>query len=282
MNKYILVLLSFFVLIYCTPEIIGYWEGYLEYGIQPYSIDHVSENVSIIEIAFIAPLALQWPSNISTQWNFSIAANAYSPESILRGIKKLQQRYNRPKILLSIMDTPTVPWNIVDHDIFSYNLLTLIEDWNLDGVNIDAESSMSSYGYADTFISLIKSLRKHLGPKRLLTYSTYDQTQYDIDILNSTAQDIDIVQIISYWLNSTEWISAFEWYGALVNDTNKIAVGFAVTQSQLSTVQTVGSWLSNNSFNKMMLWSLTQDVSRVSFEPANTWIDTMYASLLPT
>lgn len=267
-----------FTSVLSSPEIIGYWEGYDEYTIQPYPIELVSENVTIIQIAFIAPALPKAPSTVSTQWSFGISTTTYNPRSIHYGIKLLQARSQRPKILLSIMDTPQVSWNNVDIEVFVYNLMTLIEDWDLDGVNIDAESSMAE-NYIQTFIMLVQTLRRYLGPTRLLTYSTYGQTEYDTAILNVTREDIDILQTLSYWSNVTDMISTFEWYGNLMNDTSKIALGFAVNMTAPATIQQTGQWLSANGYNKAMLWSVTQDVEAISGYPDNTYVDTMYASL---
>ena len=275
----ILYLLLLFTLVLSSPEIIGYWEGYDEYSIQPYPIELVSENVTIIQIAFIAPASPKAPSTVSTQWSFGISTVTYNPRSLRHGIKLLQARSQRPKILLSIMDTPQVSWSNVDIEVFSYNLLTLIEDWDLDGVNIDAESSMPYDVYVQTFITLVQTLRRYLGPNRLLTYSTYGQTEYDTAILNVTKQDIDILQTLSYWSNATDMISTFEWYGNVMNDTSKIALGFAVNMTNLMTIQQTGHWLATNGYNKTMLWSLTQDVEAINGYPDGTYIDTMYASL---
>lgn len=270
-----IILLSLFSISFCKPEIIGYWEGYSEYNVEPYPIDEISTNVTIIQIAFIAPAPSS--NNISTQWSFGISTAAYMPETILKGIKKIKK--HKQKILVSLMDTGDTHWNTVDVDLFSYNLLTLIETWDLDGVNIDSESAMSSTVYVKTFIKLIKSLRKYLGPLRLITYSTYGQTPFDTAILNATSEYIDMVQTMSYWEDINASISTFNWYANAINDSNKVALGFSVIESALSTVEYVGNWLSMNGYNKMMLWSVTQDVPGISGTSANTWIDTMYNSL---
>lgn len=279
MKAFVLVSMLCILASCCSPEIIGYWEGYDESNIQPYPIEQVSENVTIIQIAFIAPALPKSPSTVSTQWDYGISTVTYNARSIHHGIKMLQNRTERPRILLSIMDTPDVLWNDVDIDIFSYNLMNLIEAWELDGINIDAESNMPYDKYVPTFIKLVKTLRESLGPNRLLTYSTYDQTSYDLEILNATRDDIDIVQTISYWANATDMIAAFQWYGHVMNDMSKIALGFSVDLTNLMTIREVGEWLTNNGYNKTMLWSVTQDVQAVSRYPDNTFINTMYESL---
>jgi len=261
------------------PCITGYWEGYPEHKVQPYPISQVSENVSIIPIAFVAPTLPISPSNFSTQYSFGISQTTYMPETIYRDIKRLKQKSNSPKVLLSLMDTPDIHWQKVDLEIFTYNLMTLIENWNLDGVDIDAESQMPQDKYVETFVSLVKTLRKHLGPDRLITYTTYDMTSNDQQILSRIKDDIDIVHLMAYWDSFDSMIDEFQWYGNLVNDYNKISIGVAVTQTSLDTIKQIGNWLRDNHYNKMMLWSVTQDVFQITNNINNVFIDTIYESL---
>lgn len=273
------ILLLLFLSAKSTPEIIGYWEGYDEYNVYPYPIDQISVNVSIIQIAFFAPAVPKGPSPESTFWEFGISTATYMPESIFRGIRNLQNRTNPPKILISIMDTPETFWNTVNIDIFSYNLMTLIEEWNLDGINIDAESGMPSDDYIETFISLIKSLRSYIGPDKLLTYTTYGQSLYDSEILNATHQYIDMLETMSYWDDIDETIDTFNWYANVMNDPTKIVIGVGVNITDPSTIKGVGNWLMDNGYNKMMLWSVTQDVQEITGIPNNSWINLIYESL---
>ena len=62
------------------------------------------------------------------------------------------------------MDTPTIHWNIVNAEIFALNLEALIDDLGINGIDIDSESAMDADDYVSTFIQLIQTLRKVLGP----------------------------------------------------------------------------------------------------------------------
>lgn len=274
-----LIILLFFAVVHSQPCITGYWEGYPEYTIQPYPINQISEHVAIVPIAFVAPAVPISPSNFSTHYTLGISQTTYMFETIRHDIQKLKQRTNSPKVLLSLMDTPDIHWQMVDLEVFSHNLMTLIENWNLDGVDIDAESQMPQDKFVATFVSLVKILRIHLGSHRMITYTTYDMTLNDQAILSQITNDIDIIHLMAYWDSVDAMITEFQWYGNLINDYNKISIGVAVTQTSLDIIKQIGNWLQGQNYNKMMLWSVTQDVQQITNNTNNIFIDTIYNSL---
>lgn len=285
MRSQLCCLFLFLVLGIKSVDIIAYWEGYEEYGVLPLPLKEVSRNVSIVQIAFFSPLASISPNNKSTMFTFGIAGRTYTLETIARDIQILQGK--GIKVLISIMDTKSVHWNDVDHNIFVYNVLTLMELWNLDGINIDGESGMAKRVYVRNFVRLIKTFRKTMDnwtangnlTRKLLTYSTYQDISFDVDILAQTYNDIDILEVTSYFLNSTMMIKSFHHYARLMHDPTKVALGFAVRETTIPILNNVTAWLKAHNSSTAMLWSASQDVKKINGIGRDFFINTIYSNL---
>lgn len=253
------------------PEISGYWEGYTEYNIDPYRLLDVPTYINIIPIAFIGITG-------NSTWEWGIASQQYTSEEIINDINIVTQRGQ--KILFSLLDNKNLHWDQIDIPTYVNSIATAVTEYGLSGVDIDAESGMNPDDYVTTFIKLITTLRSVLGPDKLITYTCYTMSEYDQQILTACKNDIDIVHTMAYWDNFDDMMQLFTFYGNLVGN-DKISLGVSVTQTSLEEIQQLGSWCVTNGYNKMMLWSLTQDVQEISSQLDGTWSQTIYNSLLP-
>ncbi len=256
------------------PELIGYWEGYSEQNVLPYPLNQVPTNVTYIPIAFIAP------SSDGVHWSPGISTQTYDLSQIQEWTSEIAQRQTGQQVLFSLMDTPTTHWNQINIDAFAPNIALTVIEWNgLAGVDIDAESGMDPLVFADTYIHLIKALRNALGPNKTITYVTYLEGNNPETILSYTRDDLDLVSTMAYWDNLSEAQQLFQYYANIVGSPEKIVPGVACMQTSLTTVDQIGSWLKSIGQNKMMLWSLTQDVTAITGQPDSFWLESMYNSL---
>lgn len=251
--------------------ITGYWEGYIEHNVPPYPLSHIPEDVNIIPIAFIAPTT-------NNTWEWGIASSVYDSDTLFNCIDDINNRGLDQKVLFSLMDTPTVHWNDIDLDAFAKNVADTVNTKGLGGVDIDAESGMPQNTYVSCFIGLIKSLRKYLNNDKIITYTCYTESNLDKDILTEVADDIDILHTMSYFSGLNGMRDEFDFYGRLVG-YDKVSIGVGVDQTSLSEVKQIAKTLNKFGYNKMMLWSLTQDVNKLTGKPTDTWLHTITENL---
>ena len=258
------------------PEIFGYWEGYIEHNVVPYKLKHVPDYIKYIPIAFIAPK--NTPEG--TVWTPGIAGQQYTVEQIRKWCKQIHNRGTGQKVLFSLMSTPSTQWDEINMEQFAKSIAETIHDWDgLHGVDVDCEAGIPSSVYASTMIKLVKTLRKELGPDAIINYTTYLEDNQQDTVVSAIADDINHVVTMAYWDDLDDAEDLFNYYAQLVGDQNKIAVGVACTQTSLNTIQQIGNWLNSIGCNKMMLWSLTQDVKAITGEDNGTWGKAIYSAL---
>lgn len=245
----------------------AYWEGYMEHNTYPYPLCHIPENVEIIPIAFIAPTS-------DSNWELGIAGSVYSENEIFNWINQINERGLGQKVLFSLLDTPQVHWDEINLDLFAQNVANTINLKGLGGVDIDAESGMDPKNYVNCFVNLIKYLRKYLNDDKIITYTCYTMSNYDSNILDKVKNDIDLVHTMAYFDGITGMEHEFNFYGNLVG-YDRVSIGVRTTQTSLNEVQEIAQKLNEMGYHKMMLWSLTQDVPKITNKPQNTYLDTI-------
>lgn len=257
-------------------QVAVYWEGYPEKGNVPFPLEDVSSLASTVIIAFSAPAVPIFPNNVSTQPSLGISAATYGADALSKGIQRLRFRNPGTQVLMSIMDTPTVQWSLVDLPVYAHNLAVLVEDWNLDGIDIDAESTTDNY--VPLMIDLIGALRHSLGPNRTISFTTYGELSPNRQILKAASSLIDRVQLLSYDLSFQSAVQQFRWFETLVHGS-MLSIGVSVTENSLADITQMGNWLYKRGYSQMVLWSTTQDIRPISGEANNTWLNTISESL---
>ena len=160
-------------------------------------------------------------------------------------------------------------------DIFCQNVAETINKRGLGGVDIDAESGMPSGVYVNCFVNLIKGLKKYLDPDKIITYTYYTESEYDTEILKKVRYDIDIVHTMVYWLDFDLMKQEFKHYASLVGK-DKVSIGVEANVTPLNEIKNLVDWLKSIKCDKMMLWSLTQDVKKITGKQDGTWSKTIY------
>jgi len=240
-----------------------YWGGYFDNDKQyPQTLDMVPNFIDIVILAFVGPIK---NSKIET----TFLCSNYSAETIKMWIKKVQQR--GIKVYVSILDTPDTHWDSINLDIFSKSLKELIVDWNLDGVDIDAESGMNSENYVNTFINLINSVKTEIC-NLPLTYTCYMGTDGpDGDILRATKDKLEYIQLMAYFFDYNSMIMLYNDYKTIMDDNIIIGVKAGEPDmTDLNEVKKLCLWNTNK--KGMMLWTFNRDTPQYTNQPLFSWL----------
>ena len=138
----------------------SYWAGYLFSPTQ--TLDKCPDYIDTVIIAFIGP-------DINSKVEIKFLTKIFPEKQIMIWINKLKSRGK--KILISLLDTPNKHWDTVDFNIFGKSLKKLMIKWNIDGVDIDAESGENSEHLSESFVDLIKCCRSIIGKNKILSYT---------------------------------------------------------------------------------------------------------------
>lgn len=274
-------------------KLIGYWEGYPEKdtaGVdqRPFPLNQIPDYFTHIPIAFCAPVKENTADKLATTWAFD-SSFIYTKTQILEWVTELKtNRGDTQKILLSLMDTPDTHWSTdVDIPAFAKNLARDIYLYNLDGVDIDAESGMSG-DYVGTFVLLIQSLREQFDvlallhpelPKKIISYTCYTASDNDHQILKQTKDSLEYLTTMAYWDNTPAAKDLFYTYADWIGSRKKVGIGFACPPqgTNLSSVIETTQWLEKEGYTIAMLWSSTRDIQAVSGLPSETYGRTILA-----
>lgn len=197
---------------------VSYWLGYRNNGI---SVPQIPDHVNVINL-FLLNL---WPDTaLNTD---SITSDGMTWEEILAGAQTARGRGQ--KVLASIISTanPDISWNtIADPAAFAAQVSGLIDEWGLDGIDIDPEIGSGAPPNA-TFIEVVKELGRHFGPEsgtgRMMSYASYE-LPLDKTLLQQTHHLFDYVSLMGYFWPYREMIAQFNDYAEIVG-SNKLLFG---------------------------------------------------------
>jgi len=134
----------------------------------------------------------------------------------------------------------------------------VIDDWGLDGVDLDNEDPSTTPG--PDFVAVVKALRQELGATSLLTLPVYMGPSRDA-YLSQVADDISFVSTMAYWNGFDGQVALFGHYAALVGP-QKVAIGVADAanpgqNTPFSAVAPLAAWNPTPAAKAgMMLWNL--------------------------
>ena len=173
------------------PLFTTYWGGYFKNTPDnPQTLDMTPSFIDIVILAFIGPIN---DSTVET----SFLCSQYSENQIKEWIKICHQK--NIKVFVSILDTPQTHWDTIDLVKFSKSLKKLIDDWELDGVDIDAESDMNPNNYINTFVNLVNCIKNEIG-NLPISYTCYTGTNGpDGVILPQIKDKIGWIQLMAYF-----------------------------------------------------------------------------------
>jgi chitinase len=242
----------------------GYWGGYFDSQI---TLDKTPLYFNYVTLAFCNP-------NSDSTLITDFLCTKYDPQQIKTWIKELQNKGQ--KVLVSIIDSPTTHWDQVDIPKFAQSAKEiLIDDWGVDGFDIDAESGMQN-NYISNFILLITELKKVLNQK-ILTYTCYTGTDGpDGEILNHTKELISWINLMAYFISYEDYISLYQDYNKIIPNVT-IGVKAGIEYTLLPEVKKLTLW-NPNKFG-MMLWTINRDTFSFTQNPNFTWSYEIYKYL---
>lgn len=193
----------------------GYWLGYqVPHGPTlektPPFIDHLT-------------LFLAGPNPDSTL-STDYLCSQFGEDQIKQWVAEVRARGQ--KVFLSLIDNEATPWSKVDMQTFGASVEQAISTWGLDGLDIDAESSMGDAEFVPAFIALANELSSVLGGKPL-TYTCYQGCQpgsADYEILSAIKDKVTFVNLMAYWYGVDEYDHLFLEYAKLVGN-EKVTFG---------------------------------------------------------
>ena len=244
--------------------IIGYWGGYFDSNI---TLNKTPNYFNYIILAFAGPTK---ENTLTTEFLCSV----YKPEKIIQWIKELQSKGQ--KVLVSIIDSPSTHWDQVDIPKFAQSAKEiLIDQWGVDGFDIDAESGMQN-NYVSNFMLLATELKKVLGNK-ILTYTCYTGTDGpDGEILTHVKEHISWINLMAYFISTSEYIDLYQNYNKIIpNVTIGVKAGSEFTL--LPEVVDLCKWNPNK--YGMMLWTINRDTYSFTNQPNFTWSYTIYKNI---
>ena len=267
-------------------------EGYSEEKIEPYPLNEVPSHVKNIGIAFIQPIKdSASTSPLATTWAFDDQF-VYKEEQIKQWIQEINERGTDQRVMLSILDTPTCHWYPdVDIDEFAKNISASCDEMGIAGIDVDAESGMPDPDthYVQTFVCLIKALKKYLSPDKVISYTCYTESDFDSKIIGQCKEDIDWINTMAYWLPVEQQIALFNHYSNDIGDPNKVGIGMKAGDggdaSTLDTVTQCAQFIRDEEEIKekrMMLWSLTRDIHQITNQKDCAYLNCILQNIVPS
>lgn len=202
-----------------TQAFLAYWLGYITGDV---TLEETPPGVNIVALAF----AVTGPSAEGDSITLDFLEKDHSEAEIRAGAKALQAQGVR--VVMSINGNPNWPghpggWTNLDAQQFAANVKAIVvDDWGLDGVDLDNESDETP---DQNFVDVIAALRSALGPDALLTLPVYMGTDRDA-YLADAKDDISFVSTMAYWNDFDGQVYLFDQYAGLVGP-EKVAIGVA-------------------------------------------------------
>ena len=195
-----------------------YWGGYFNTpSSTPQLLDQIPDYVDYVILAFAGPI-----QNSTMETNF--LCSRYNSDLIKKWTKILQSK--GIKVLMSLLDTPETHWDMIDLNKFAKSVKQIaINEWGCNGIDIDAESGMEPNKYIEKFVELVKNIRQEIGPDLVITYTCYMGTNlYDGEILKQIKNDINWIQLMSYFSAYNQMINLYNDYKIIMGDAICIGV----------------------------------------------------------
>ncbi len=220
-----------------------YWLGYSGQSVK---LQSFPAGIDVINL-FLLNLSATQGSGTSLSTHF-ITSKGMSWEEILTEAGLAQAR--GMKVCISVMSpNGELTWNsIPDPEAFAKNVYDLVNEWGLDGVDIDPEMSINESPIKpnENFIEVVKALSKYFGPSsgtgKILSFVSYDLS-LDGDLLKTVSQLFDYVMLMGYFWDYPAMISHFNDYAAIVG-ADKLLPGVspAGPTTPLSEVTELAAW----------------------------------------
>lgn len=261
----------------------GYWAGYQPNGS---TLDQTPNYVNKVTL-FVAGPAPDMQS-LSTNYLCSV----YPKEQQIQWVRQLQAQ--GIEVLMSLMDTPSTHWNVVDIPAFvqSVKAEAIDGEWGLNGVDIDLESGIPAGEWVTAFTSLIQEFRSALGPPGSTNSSgqcnsrisvaayTLDQST-EIPLLQAVGADLDWLNTMAYWNGAQGNEALFQSYLQYVSQVN-MGIGVAYqsgSSTDLQQVELTAQFAQATPNCGMMEFLLNNDCPYYTQQAQWTWASAINANL---
>ncbi|MEO1263811.1 MAG: glycoside hydrolase family 18 protein [Bacteroidota bacterium] len=271
------------------PRLCAYWLGYrAEIDDKPTPmLKDTPDYVDVVVLAF----ALVRENN-TIDLSFMLNPPKTAEHSIKEGIKALHDK--NTKVMLSVGGWAGNCWDsVTDVSTLVDNIMKVVDDWDLDGVDIDYEGDRELDDWMKlplcahegdsppNWETLFKTLRKRLGPDRLLTAVTAGKTFYQssLDEL-SWVFTMDYGSTTLYNDLTTDYLdknpdSKFVPYVLGVSCIQPDAWG-AMTVEEVKEACSVKSPVGSLC---MQFWDLSEDIEAYTNQPSGTYLKTIEDNL---
>jgi GH18 family chitinase len=246
----------------------AYWLGYQEPHGQ--TLQETPDFIDYVTLFLAGPTE---ESKVTT----SYLCKVYGEEQIKQWVKEV--RAQGTKVLLSFIDNESAPWSKVDMDTFAASAKEVLDQWGLDGFDIDAESGMPPEEFVPRFVALAEALDGVLDGKTL-TYTCYEGCSpgsNDYEILSKIKDMVSWVNLMAYWNQAGTYIRLFEEYASLVGD-EKVAFGVKPgyegedQSTLLKAVEELSAWNpKGGSKAGMMMFGTNRDNPEFTKQPEWTY-----------
>lgn len=171
--------------------IYGYWQDYACTEDTPCSAAQAPKGVDIVSLAFGV-----FDADDSSKINAGLLTKQSSKQQVKADIATLKAR--GVKVLVSLTGHPKLNnggWSDINPIVFANNTKALLEEWDLDGIDLDNENH---YALGKQFSVVIKTLRAVLGADAIISMPDYMGASYT-GLLKGLQNQLSYVWTTSTW-----------------------------------------------------------------------------------
>jgi hypothetical protein len=217
-----------------SEQIVVYWNGFEK---NPPLIQDLPAGINVINLFLVGFTASENGTTLKHEY---ITTGGYSWDQILDQARQARQQHPGLKVCVTIIPPKDgLLWNdIPDPEQFASNVHALIDQWGLDGIDLDTEQG-NGVAPDSGFINVVNALGAYFGPRATtglrMSVVTY-RLDLDADLLKSTADAFDAVLLMGYFWSFDQMVTQFQDYAAIVGDS-RLYFGVSPTKTQIDVGQ---------------------------------------------
>jgi hypothetical protein len=221
-----------------NEKFVVYWLGYHQ---NPPPIQSLPVGIDVVNL-FLLNLASS-AGGTTLDYNY-ITSQGTTWDEILSQSHAAQA--NGVKVCVSIIPpNNSLIWNTIpDPDTFAENVYNLVQEWGLDGIDIDPEQG--GVPPDEGFVTVVQALSKYFGPASdtglIMSFASYELFN-DQTVLQPCASLFDYVMLMGYFWPFSEMVDQFEQYAQIVGAQNLMfGIGGDPWQTPLSETEQLAVW----------------------------------------
>ncbi len=200
-----------------NPALVGYWHNWNDAGASYIQLNAVDTRYNVIEVSFAIPIA-------GTDYNMQFTPDQVSQATLISQIQTLQSQGKKILISMGGATSPISLDNLIEKNIFISSMLSIINTYGFDGIDIDFEGgSITTTGgtisnptdakilnLIDAIKQIMQSYHTSHNKKLLLTMAPETafvqggQSSYGsiwgayLPVINALRDSLDILQVQLY------------------------------------------------------------------------------------